>query len=199
MGKKPSAHDKKEPARALKIARAAARLFSRKGYLDTTMDEIATAAKVSKGGMYYYFPGKTDVLFFILSNYMDLVLAGLTSDLSEIHGGEEKLKFLIVRHIRLYATHVHEAKVLLHDAHCLSPKQFKMIADKERTYYRVVKQVLKESFGTRMKEAQLTSTTFILFGMCNWIYAWYNPKGSIAPRELSALIYRIFIGGTQTF
>ena len=63
--------------RAVKIGKEAARLFSRKGFLETTMDEIAIAAKISKGGMYYYLKSKTEILYFVLSNYMDLVIGDL--------------------------------------------------------------------------------------------------------------------------
>jgi hypothetical protein len=31
----------------------------------------------------------------------------------------------------------------------------------------------------------------------NWIYSWYNPKGTIKPDELSQLIYEVFTGGVN--
>ena len=53
--------DKKTLRKTTKIAKVAARLFCRKGFLETTMDEIAAAAKISKGGMYYYFTSKLEL------------------------------------------------------------------------------------------------------------------------------------------
>ena len=35
------------------IASAAAKLFSEKGYIETSMEDIAAAAKLSKGGMHH--------------------------------------------------------------------------------------------------------------------------------------------------
>jgi AcrR family transcriptional regulator len=191
--------DRKGKEKAKKIGKVAARLFSRKGYLETTMDEIATAARISKGGMYYYFPSKSEVLFFILSNYMDQVLGNLEQEIDRIEHGNEKLKYIISRHIELYSNHLPEAKVLLHDAHCLPAKYFKIIAEKERKYYQMVVEVLPDLFNKSISKGQLTAITFILFGMCNWIYSWYNPKGSITPRELSEIIYNIFLKGVQNF
>lgn len=191
--------DEKGEKKARKIGKVAARLFSRKGYLDTTMDEIATAAKISKGGMYYYFQSKTEVLYFILSNYMDLVLQDLEQNIRHIKTSNESsndsLKFIISRHIELYSNNLSEAKVLLHEANCLPAKYFKIIAEKQRKYHQIVGSVLLELFKDHIPKDRLTVLTFTLFGMCNWIYSWYDPKGSVTPKELSEMIYDIFIKG----
>ena len=63
------------------IAKIGAELFSKKGFAETSMDDIASAAKLSKGGLYHYFSSKTELLNFILDNFMDVVLKGLQDEL----------------------------------------------------------------------------------------------------------------------
>ena len=48
--------------RRAEIITAARELFSRKGYHGTAMPEIAQAAGISTGLIYYFFPGKEDIL-----------------------------------------------------------------------------------------------------------------------------------------
>jgi Tetracyclin repressor-like, C-terminal domain len=36
---------------------------------------------------------------------------------------------------------------------------------------------------------------YLLFGMMNWIYNWYDPAGEIDPDRLGGLIARTFRGG----
>jgi AcrR family transcriptional regulator len=187
--------DDKGRKRALAIGKTAAKLFNSKGYLETSMDDIAGAAKMSKGGVYHYFSSKDQILYFILSGYMDLILGNLEEDLSEIKSSAEKIQFIITRHIELYTKNSAEAKTLLHDATCLPKKYFNNIASKERAYYEIVAGSLKGLFDGPVKKSQLTTLTFLLFGMCNWIYSWYDPKGPVTPEELSHMIYNIFIGG----
>lgn len=191
----------KKHKRALKIGKAAVELFNKNGYLETNMDDIAAAANMSKGGVYHYFSSKDEILHFILSNYMDLILNDLESDLNQIQDSSSKIKFIISRHIDLYTGNRAEAKTLLHEAHCLPDKYYKTIAEKERKYYRIVSDVLMEFIGdhTKVDKAHITTLTFLLFGMCNWIYSWYNPKGSISPEKLSNMILNIFLKGVHEF
>lgn len=180
---------------SLKISKEAAKLFRQKGYLETTMDNISQAAKISKGGIYYYFKNKAEVLYFILSNYMDLVLGGLEDQLSGLKTGDEKLKYLISRHIDKFCKNTNEAKNLMHEAHCLPTKFYNEILKKEREYYKVAFDILTECFNGKIEKHKLTVLTFLLFGMCNWNYSWYNTKGPITPGQLSDLICTIFLEG----
>lgn len=183
--------------RLAKIGKAAASVFNRKGFLETNMNDIAAAAKLSKGGLYHYFSSKDEILFFVLDNYMDLVLEDLESRLQAFENSSSKIQFIIERHIDLYSNHIAEAKTLLHDAHCLSSKHHKQIADKEREYYRIVTEILSEFFegSGGIKREDLKVLAFLLFGMCNWTYHWYDPKGGIKPDKLSRIIWTVFLKG----
>lgn len=184
-----------------KISNAAARVFNKKGYPETNMDDIAAAAKMSKGGIYHYFSSKEEILFFILDSYMDIVLKDLESRLQALGDGPSKMKFIIERHIDLYTKHMAQARTLLQDAHCLSPKLHKSITVKEREYYRIVLNVLSEFFeGTgEMRQEELKTMAFLLFGMCNWTYSWYDPKGPINPEELSRITWTVFLKGITQY
>lgn len=48
--------------RQRRILDAALAVFSRRGYRETSVEEVAEAAQTSKGGLYFHFPGK-QVLF----------------------------------------------------------------------------------------------------------------------------------------
>jgi hypothetical protein len=61
--------------------------------------------------------------------------------------------------------------------------------------------VLGDFFGSESGpgNAQITVMSFLLFGMCNWIYAWYHPNGAIGPKELSETIWTVFLRGVREF
>ena len=187
--------DPKQTKRMNAIAKVSARLFADKGYLDTSMDDIAAAAKVTKGGIYHYFGSKTDILYFICSTYVDMDLENLEQALSTIETTAEKVKFIIFRHIEHYTTRMFGAKTLLNEAYNLPLRYFKEVKAREKKYFAIVSGVLSQYPGVQGHKEILTTLTFTLFGMMNWIYSWYNPKGRIKPEELSQLIYDVFTKG----
>lgn len=187
--------DLKQIKRINAIAKVSAQLFADKGYLETSMTDIAAAARVTKGGIYHYFGSKTDILYFICSTYVDLDLENLEHSLSTIETAAERIKFIIFRHIGHYATHIFAAKTLLNEAYNLPVRYFKEVKAREKRYFGIVAGVLSRCPSARGRKDIVTAMTFSLFGMMNWIYSWYNPKGSIKPEELSQLIYEIFTSG----
>ncbi len=177
------------------IAKIAADFFSKKGYAETSMEDIAAAAKLSKGGIYHYFPSKTEVLYFIVDNFMDTVLKDLAEDLGNMDDGLEKVKRVILRHVELYPKHVSEAKTLINAVHNLPPKSFKKITVKQRQYFRITADVLSEYLGSSAGKNEVTAITFILLGMCNSIYAWYNPHSPLNPKQLSQMMFDLLLDG----
>jgi TetR/AcrR family transcriptional regulator, cholesterol catabolism regulator len=187
--------EEKARKKAAILGKAAARLFNEKGYIETSLEDITAAAKVSKGAIYHYFSSKSELLFFILNDYMDIILDGLEEDLSAIPEPLDKIRYIIRRHIGFYCDHTALAKTLMHDAHCLPTKYFKSIAKKEQAYFQMVASALATIFEGNISKERLTVLTFTLFGMCNWIYVWYNPKGPVTPQGLADIVTDTFLHG----
>lgn len=192
-------NDDKKPVNKKKvaIAKIAAEFFSKKGYAETSMEDIAAAAKLSKGGIYHYFGSKTDVLYFITENFMDLVLNGLEEELSQVSDGLEKVKRVIRRHVELYPKHIAEAKTLINAVHNLPRKSFNNIVVKEREYFRIVNEALSGYLGVSVDKNETGAIAFILLGMCNSIYAWYDPHSAVPPNQLSQMMFDLLIDGIR--
>ncbi len=54
------------------ILRTAARLFQQRGYDATSMNDVAAALKLSKGGLYHHFQSKDEILYNITSHAMEI-------------------------------------------------------------------------------------------------------------------------------
>jgi len=179
------------------IGKAASKLFDERGYLETSLKDISVAAKLSKGGIYHYFSNKHEILYFILDNYMDLLLGGLEEELKEMADNSSKIQFIMFRHLKLYNRNVPEAKALLIEAHNLPSKYFKAIAEKERKYAQILIDILSDYFDGSMQIDKLKAISYTLFGMCNSIMHWYDPKGPVTLEELSRIVYDIFMKGVS--
>src|SRR5271163_1106989 len=77
------------------ILRAASRLFQQQGYDATSMNDVAAALKLSKGGLYHHFQSKDEILFHIMSHAMDITEERVTNVVQRIEDPEERLRTLI--------------------------------------------------------------------------------------------------------
>ena len=70
---KPASISKREPERRLALLKAAFREVAEKGFSDTTLDDIARRAGVSKGVTLYYFESKDDLFRDLFSWLIDSI------------------------------------------------------------------------------------------------------------------------------
>ncbi|MEI7703216.1 MAG: TetR/AcrR family transcriptional regulator [Deltaproteobacteria bacterium] len=189
----------KELARKSAIGQAAAKLFDRKGYLETTLEDIAREAAASKGAVYYYFSSKHEILHFILDTYTESLLTGLEEELAAVPRGAKRVEYITRRHLTLYNNRVPEAKALLIDAPNLPAKEFRAIAAKQKRYAAFLVDALRDYFGERVPEVNLKAVAYILFGMCNSIMHWHDPDGPLKLSEVTDMCLNVFLRGTQDY
>src|ERR1700737_717757 len=104
------------------ILRAAARLFQQQGYDATSMNDVAAALKLSKGGLYHHFQSKDEILFNLMSHAMDITEERVINPVRGIADVEERLRALIRLHIEVVLSpRDREITVMLHENHPLPP------------------------------------------------------------------------------
>ena len=180
------------------ILRTSARVFAEKGYHPTTMRDIARETRVSLAGLYYYCKSKEELLFLIQDNCFGRVLARLEERLRETNDPVERLRVVVDNHLSFFAANMAEMKVLSHEAESLAGEMRERVAGRKQRYTRRVRRVLSEvqagQSGARPK-VDLTVATYALFGMMNWIYNWYDPRGHLPVEGLVEQFTRLFLSG----
>ena len=64
-----------------RILAAAGHVFARKGYMAASLDEVAQAAGMTKGAIYWHFRSKSDLFFALLDFKFQLNIAPVPDDL----------------------------------------------------------------------------------------------------------------------
>ena len=77
--------DLKKEQRRRSIIRASLRVFSRKGYETTALDEVAREARLAKGTLYLYFKDKEDLYFHVMLAVLERLEAYVGKQISEAH------------------------------------------------------------------------------------------------------------------
>jgi AcrR family transcriptional regulator len=80
------------------ILDAARTIFSRKGYADTAVDDVAEEARIAKGTLYLYFKSKEELYLAALASDLRAMAAEARKEMDRVIGLREKLRaFLRVR------------------------------------------------------------------------------------------------------
>ncbi len=174
----------------------AAQVFADQGYHSTTMRDLAAASGMSLAGMYYYVRGKEELLHRIQERCFTRVLAGAEQALAALGDADplERLQAFIRHHVTFFAAHMAEMKVLSHEATSLTGDRQRKVNAIKRRYVDLLERLLKD-VAPEEPTVDRSAAAYVLFGMMNWIYNWYDPAGEIDPERLAGLIARIFIGG----
>jgi len=150
--------------RSLDLLHKSAELFFDFGFMATTMSQIAESMSLTKAGLYHYTRSKSELLFNVLSFAMDMVDRGIVTPASHIEDPEERLEFMIRKHLQLITEHGGRLTIVFDEARHLPEPMKGMIQDRQSAYFELVRATLsdiKTRDRTRLKSPQI-SAAFIL-------------------------------------
>jgi AcrR family transcriptional regulator len=185
------------------ILRTAARLFQQQGYDATSMNDVAAALKLSKGGLYHHFESKDEILFHIMLHAMEITEERVIKVARRVENPEERLRTLIRLHIGVVLSEEdREITVMLHENHPLPPALRRKINGRKKDYVHFVENLIAEvrrkrgpTSGVAPSGVTPRAATFALVGMINWIYQWYKPGGELTGDAIARQFTEIFFRG----
>jgi AcrR family transcriptional regulator len=180
------------------ILRTAARLFQQQGYDATSMNDVAAALKLSKGGLYHHFQSKDQILFEIMNHAMDITEERVLAPVRSIADPEQRLRALIRLHIEVVLSPAdREITVMLHENHPLAPALRKRINIRKKEYIHFVENLIAEVQRARQAKGAVSprAAAFALLGMINWIYQWHKPEGELQTHNLVPQFTNLVFGG----
>ncbi|WP_051287036.1 TetR/AcrR family transcriptional regulator [Paenibacillus taiwanensis] len=88
------------PDKMTTILLSATKLFASKGYVQTTMQEVAKYCKISKGSIYQHYSSKDELLLHIFKYYDNLFVAQL-QEAEQSYSTQNRLLGVIVAHLSM--------------------------------------------------------------------------------------------------
>jgi TetR/AcrR family transcriptional regulator, cholesterol catabolism regulator len=184
-------------ATRIEILKSAAAAFRKLGYHGATVEQIASALRMKKGNLYYYFRNKEEILFACHQYSLDRLLALLDEVQQSGANPEEQMRRLIVSFVHTILDELHGTALFL-DLEALTAAHLKTVIVRRDQFDRGMRQVIEEgvasgSFGS--VDAKLLS--FAILGAVNWIPRWFNPEGPASSEEIGHLFADYLIGGLR--
>jgi AcrR family transcriptional regulator len=169
------------------IVALAAREFARRGFHNTSIDDLVAASGLQRGGLYHYIESKQQLLLLI----HDQLLRPLLEQAREIAGSDadagEQLRALIrvwVMHVAAHRDHMtvfNEERRLIE-----SVPEWARVREQRREFQTILGGVLRRgvdggSFAIADGDVALMS----ILGIVNHMPQWFDSAGRLSPEEVA--------------
>lgn len=183
-----------------KIIEESIKLFERKGFSATSIQDIVDAIGVTKGTFYYYYPSKEQLLMDIHNDYITTLLKRQNSIVGKRHlSQKEKLTAIIQLLIMDVAEQGPHARVFFREMRHLTDENVAKIKIIRKRFFINVKTVILEGInqGEFRKTNHPDMLAYGVVGITNWSYNWYNPDGDVTPSELAKIYTNMILNGIE--
>lgn len=100
-----------------RILDAALKVFARKGYRDSSVDDIAGVSKTSKGGVYFHFPGKQAIFFALMDRAAQQLLRRVEDAIAREREPVARAEAALLTVLRTFGKHRALARLFLFEAY----------------------------------------------------------------------------------
>jgi AcrR family transcriptional regulator len=177
----------------------ATRLFAENGYENTSVQEIVTAAGVTKGAMYHYFAAKDDLLYEIYHRLLALQTERLERLADGAGSPEERLRAAVTDVIDTSCAHLDGLTVFFRSMHLLPEDKRKAVRAERRRYHERFRALVEEGQrdGTFRTDVPADLAVDFLFGAVHQLSTWWRPDGALGAREVGDYYVGLFLDGLR--
>lgn len=182
-----------------RILDVAARLFVDQGYAATTLRQIATAAGIKAGSVYYHYASKDELFDAVLARGIDVMEAAFADAAEESFGADARTT--LRHHVRahLASLHEHGPYTAAHvTAFHTAPPEVRSAAIERRDAYEALWTELLHDLtadGDGRGDLRIGITRLLLFGAMNSTVEWFDPDGRDTLDDLAEVINDQFWSG----
>jgi AcrR family transcriptional regulator len=156
---------------------AAVKLFSARGYRETSLQDIAEEAGLTKGALYYHFKNKEDILRRVHDDMIEQIITDSQPVLAADLSAPESLRALIHVHLAAIETRGDAIKVFLRERRGFGAANWAEIKERRDEIERMFVDMIAD--GQRNGEFALGSDpriqAFGILGMICWASEWFMP------------------------
>lgn len=167
------------------ILQEAAHLFREKGYMASTLRELAKRSGVQGGSIYHHFSSKQEILYQIMDSTMTNLLFNLKEIVRDEKDPVEKLKKAIRFHIEYHVKNPDETYVTDSEIRSIKKGAYDRIVRKRRSYEKIFIQILEEGInrgGIIVNDVKLAAIAILQ--MCTGVSYWFKEDGLLSMEEI---------------
>jgi AcrR family transcriptional regulator len=160
---------------------AATELFAERGYLGTSISDIAKELGLTTASLYYHIANKQDLLFRVLKAGMVDFLVSIQEINTSDDTAASKLRRATTSHVDFVLAQPAPLKVFLRERRFLPDSHRREYSERIDTYDRIFSGILKQAMDEGSVPVGDPSLLRVnALGMINWSVEWYAPGGRLS-------------------
>jgi TetR/AcrR family transcriptional regulator, cholesterol catabolism regulator len=187
-----------EAVRQAELLAIAADLFADRGYVATTVRDIADEAGILSGSLYHHFDSKESMIDEILSTFIDQTLASYESVIAEGKGPKETFEGLVRTSLESMVDSRAAILIYQNEARFLAAQpRFSYLSAAHRKFEKIWTDVLKK--GVKSGEFRDSIDPKLVYRLVRdtvWTAPrWYRPGGSLKPERIIDQYLAVLVDG----
>jgi len=172
-----------------RIHDAALLLFARHGYAAVSMRRIAGEVGVQAGALYNYTPDKQSLLFGLMQNHMQDLLAACAAQ-GPTGDAMAQLEEFTRHHIRFNLERADAVFISYMELRNLTPENFTAIEGLRRRYEDGLEAILRRGIASGVFAVPDPKiATLAVIGMLTGVGTWYRPDGRLSLDEVETIYW----------
>jgi AcrR family transcriptional regulator len=187
----------RQEARRRTVCEAALRVFSERGYRGTSMQDLAHEAGMGKASLYHYFNSKEEVLTELYEEVLNENVLSVLRIASQDRSAVEALTDVIVDRVVYTCRNRHLLNIFFEEEAELPTRMRARLIRVRREYDDAILGIVERGLSSGELELSTTPRLFVntLLGAANWVYKWYDSRGSMSPERIGADMATILLAG----
>jgi AcrR family transcriptional regulator len=181
------------------ILETAAKLICANGYERTSIQDIADACGLTKGGLYHHIDGKEHLLLEIMHYGMDVFEERVLSQVLSTADPVERLRQCMGLNILLVTDGLsQEVTIILNEHLALTGSALGEINARKKNYVRFLERSFREAVREgRIRRVEPKVAAFSFLGQVLWISKWFRPGGSLTGAVLAQEMVAQYFDGLE--
>jgi AcrR family transcriptional regulator len=181
------------------LVEAAVELFGERGFHATSVQELVSAAKVTKGAFYHHFDSKEEVLHVVHDAFIDAHLERQRRILARPGTAHAHLYTLMHLAVSVIARYRPFVAVFLQERRALSGERHQDVLRKRDEAMDSFRTTARRGVAAGEFRADVDPdiAAFGAVGMCDWTYQWLSPAGRLSVDEVARTFALIFLRGVS--
>lgn len=181
-----------------KITKESIALFEKKGFSQTSIQDIVNVLGVTKGTFYYYFSSKEQLLMDIHDEYITDLLERQKVILENVTlSNKEKINEIIALLVNDIKDKGRSGRVFFREVRHLINENLDTIKEKRELFRLNIQHIFEAGVknGEFRSDLNVEMVAFGVLGLTNYSYNWFNPNGEITPEELIDIFVQMILYG----